>query len=392
MSVRSIKVTELSSIINEHVDDIDLSYFWLEGEIQNFRGSSKHYYFTLNDGNCSIKAIIWESSFRELGIEIKNGLKGLFYGKLNYYENKNELSFIIYKVKLENKLGNIYAKLEQNKRYCIKNGFFDKIPANIDNINRIGIITRYKSAAYNDLINCINNCYGTHVYIYDSGMQGIKSMEEIISGIRIFNKISNKLDLDCIIITRGGGSKEDLWVFNETKLVEAAFNSKLPIITGIGHEIDSSLIDLVADKSCITPTDIGNYICENKSLDNKLENFDYIEERMRNKLTTLYNLKITNINNAMNSIDTNKVISAVENKITNLEKYKRLIEKKLKDYYINKFSTLNYIKSDLDNILSNVLNVKLFRDNNLIIDPEELIKGKVYKLEFNKKVFKIKVV
>ena len=115
----------------------------------------------------SIKSIIWESTYSKLNINLNNGKKGLFYGKLNCYKLKNEVSFIIYKVKFEKEKGDIYSTLEKNRKICRQKGFFDKIPKNITNFNNIGLITRYNSAAYNDLVNSINNCYGINVFVYD---------------------------------------------------------------------------------------------------------------------------------------------------------------------------------------------------------------------------------
>ncbi len=391
MAIKKIKLAELADLLDNHVNNFKLNYFWLEGEIQNYRGSNKHYYFSLSDDQFSIKSIIWESTFEKLNINLKNGLKGLFYGKLNYYNNKNEISFIIYKIKLDNKLGDIYSKLESNKNLCKSRGYFSKIPKEISNINNIAIITRYNSAAYNDIVNSIDECYGIKLYIYDSGMQGIQSKDEIIYGINLFNKLAKKLKLDCIILTRGGGSKEDLWVFNEIDLVKTIYNSNLPVITAIGHEIDTSLVDFVADKHCITPTDVGRFIYSNKSLYDVIENLDNQRDAIQAKIKNLYNKKISRINLIIDGIDSNKILNAITIKINNLDKYKRLVEKKLKDFYINKLSTLNYIKNDLDNIISNKLNIKLFRDNTLILKPDLLIKGNTYNLEFNKKIFKIKV-
>ena len=102
------------------------------------------------------------------------------------------------------------------------------------------------------------------IYIYDCGMQGNKSVNEIDEAIRVLNKISKKINLDCIIITRGGGSIDDLWIFNDLILLKSIFYSVTPIFTGIGHNIDKSLSDKISDMSFITPTDIGRFI-ENKN-------------------------------------------------------------------------------------------------------------------------------
>ena len=126
MSNKVLKISDLSMILDDTIDYLDLNYFWLKGEIQNYRNTNKHLYFSLSEKEYSIKAIIWKSIYDELGIELSDGLKGEFYGKINYYKNKNEISFVIYKVKLDNDIGDIYQKLENYKNICKKRGYFDK--------------------------------------------------------------------------------------------------------------------------------------------------------------------------------------------------------------------------------------------------------------------------
>ena len=116
----------LANYIKNHIDLIGSEYIWIEGEIQNYRLSSRHQYFTLNEGNTSIKAIIWDSIYKSMNIKLKNGLFGKFYGKINYYKNKNEISVNIYKIDLEKEVGEIYRLYEENQLKCEELGYFTK--------------------------------------------------------------------------------------------------------------------------------------------------------------------------------------------------------------------------------------------------------------------------
>ena len=179
-------------------------------------------------------------------------------GKLNYYESKNDISFVIYSLDLEG-IGDMYNKLEATKKYCIENGFFEKEKKNRLTKSLL-IITRFDSAAYNDIIHTLEDCYNIKVYVQDSFMQGDNARKSIINNITLAERLSQKISIDAIVITRGGGSIDDLWVFNDRSIVEKLYKCKIPIITAIGHDIDTSLCDLVADKSFITPTEFAKYI------------------------------------------------------------------------------------------------------------------------------------
>ena len=389
---KHLSVGEISNYINNHIDILAAEYIWISGEIQNFRDSSKHKYFTLNDEQISIKAIIWQSIYDNINIQLRNGMLGKFYCKINYYKIKNEISVIIYKIKLDDKKGKIYRLYDQNLELCNKYGYFDKIKKIPNKFENIAIITRFNSAAYNDIIGILKECTFMKIYIYDCGMQGTKSVNEIDEAIRVLNKISKKINLDCIIITRGGGSIDDLWIFNDLILLKSIFYSVTPIFTGIGHNIDKSLSDKISDMSFITPTDIGRFI-ENKNSKKTVENNLKMSLSMTNdKLSYLLDNHIKFIKNMREELDPDLIIDKLNN-----DNY-RLISKKdtIKSYYYNMIKNrkleLDNLKKDIKNLVDKNNKIKLYSLNNKrIIDSNIIEQNKTYKLKINNKIFKIKV-
>ena len=170
-----IKINELTILLEKQIENLPLNVFWLIGEVQNLRDTGGHLYFNLFDNRLCINSIIWNKTKTDNNITLENGYKGKFLGKINLYKNKNTINFIIYKIELEG-IGNLYHELEITKQYCLKNKFFDKPKKNINNIDKALLITRYNSAAYNDILHSIKDCFNLKLYILDSSMQGNNSI------------------------------------------------------------------------------------------------------------------------------------------------------------------------------------------------------------------------
>tara|TARA_B100000963_G_C22631727_1_gene675251 strand:- start:2474 stop:3661 length:1188 start_codon:yes stop_codon:yes gene_type:complete len=387
-----LNVKYLSNFIKNHVDLLADRYIWIEGEIQNYRNSSRHQYFTLNEGDTSIKAIIWESIFKGMKIKLKNGLFGKFYAKINYYKNKNEISVNIYKVDLEKEVGEIYRLYEENKEKCEEKGYLDKIKNIPEKFKNIAIITRYESAAYNDIINVLKECLSMNIYVYDSGMQGDSSIGEITKALEVLNKVRNKLKLDCIIITRGGGSIDDLWIFNDWDIITSIYGSKVPIFTGIGHNIDHSLSDEISDKSFITPTDIGRYIessCSKKEFSSKLcTNRDMIQD----KIDILIQDRKDEIRKIVNKLTPEYLLRKFSDEHSELDRYRSDISKRIRDMIDLREKELENLQLSVKNIIDERNSIKLLTKSGAEIIEECKIKiNSRLQLIFNKKVFKIKV-
>ncbi len=387
-----LNVKYLTNFIKNHIDLIGSEYIWIEGEIQNYRNSTRHQYFTLNEGDTSIKAIIWESIFKGMKVKLKNGLYGKFYSKINYYKNKNEISINIYKIELEKDVGEIYRLYEENKEKCEELGYFNKIKTIPNQYKNVAIITRYESAAYNDIVNVLKECLSMNIYVYDSGMQGESSISEITQAIDVLNKVRKKLKLDCIIITRGGGSIDDLWIFNDWKIIKSIFESNVPIFTGIGHNIDHSLSDEISDKSFITPTDIGRYVESNWSKKEFLKKIETNKDMIEDKMNILLENKVNDIRKIVNYLTPEYLLKKFNDEQSNLKRYKHDINKRLKDILLSAENELENIHLNTKKLIDDRNSIKLFEKGIEILEETKIKKSSKLELKFNKKVFKIKII
>ena len=389
MEVFNVKY--ISNFIKNHIDLISTDYIWIEGEIQNYRYSNKHQYFSLNEENTSIKAIIWESTFRNMKIKLENGKKGKFLCKINYYQLKNDISVVIYKLELEKEIGEIYRLYEENIIKCKKLGYYEKKKVIPSQYKNVAIITRFESAAYNDIINVLKECCKINIYIYDSGMQGDRSIDDIKEAFTTLNKIRNKLNLDLIVITRGGGSIDDLWIFNDMDIVSSIYNSKVPVFTGIGHNIDHSLSDEISDKSFITPTDIGRYILCSYSKTDRLKILGTHKDMVKGKLDILINDRLKLLRDSIDSIQPDDIVEKLENKIFKLNRKRENIKNRMNELLESNLSRLKNIKLETKDIINSLNNISIFRGELNILESKDIKRGDIFTLNFNKKSFKIKI-
>lgn len=242
--------TYLKNLIekNEILQDV-----WVKGEISNFRHyNKKHMYFNLKDENSIINSAMFYRSNVNLEFKPKEGMKIVVRGHIGIYKKKGEYQIIVEEMQLAGK-GELYIKFLQLKEKLEKKGLFnEKLKKLIPKFpKKIGIITSPEGAAIRDIIKIIKRRYPlVKILIYPSFVQGDEAKYTLSRGIGVLNSF----DIDVIIIARGGGSFEDLWPFNEEIVAEEIFNSKIPIITGIGHEVDFTIADFVADKRAPTPS------------------------------------------------------------------------------------------------------------------------------------------
>ena len=250
-----LTVTALTKYIRYKFDnDVHLVSVLLEGEISNFKRHSRgHFYFTLKDQGAQISATMFASEARKVSFEPKDGMKVLVKGSVSVYEPQGTYSINI--VEMEEKgVGSLYLAYEKLKKELEDAGYFDllhkkpipKFP------KAIGVLTSPTGAAVRDCINTISRRYPmAKIYVYPTLVQGDDAKYSIVKNIELAN--SQNL-VDVLIVGRGGGSIEDLWAFNEKVVAMAIFNSKLPIISAVGHETDFTIADFVADVRAATPT------------------------------------------------------------------------------------------------------------------------------------------
>ena len=230
-----------------------LERVYLTGQVSNFRPRAGHQYFSLKDEKAVIKATMWARQFKELGFELEEGMKINVIGRIELYEPSGSYSIIIEKAEPDG-IGALAVQFEQLKAKLTKAGYFDdrhkqalpRFP------RRIGVVTSPSGAVIRDIITTVSRRFaGVDIVLFPTKVQGEGSAQEIVDNIR---KANQHKDLDVLIVGRGGGTIEDLWAFIEEAVVEAIFESRLPIISSVGHETDTTLSDFVADKRAATPT------------------------------------------------------------------------------------------------------------------------------------------
>lgn len=226
----------------------------VEGEISNFRQSQVgHAYFTLKDDFAQITAVLFKSTYISKKIQLKDGIKVIATGTISVYEQRGAYQLIVSKIE-EKGIGELQLAFERLKRKLYEEGFFDeahkkKIPPVP---RKIGIVTSPTGAAIRDILHVLNRRFSNlHIILNPTKVQGDEAASEIANAIEEFNAMKN---VDVIIIGRGGGSLEDLWCFNEEIVARAIYCSEIPIISAVGHEIDYTISDFVADLRAPTPS------------------------------------------------------------------------------------------------------------------------------------------
>lgn len=254
MKEKYITITQLTRYIKYKIDtDQNLNEVFIKGEISNFKAHSRgHYYFTLKDEGSRINAIMFASSTKSLKFIPQDGMKVLVTGKISVFEANGAYQIYVSDM-LEDGVGNLYIAYEQLKKKLEEEGLFDKSKKKeIPKIpNRVGVVTAPTGAAIKDIISTIKRRWPlTEVYLFPSLVQGELAKDDIVKQI----KKADTFNLDTLIVGRGGGSIEDLWPFNEEIVARAIYECNTPVISAVGHEIDFTIADFVADLRAPTPT------------------------------------------------------------------------------------------------------------------------------------------
>lgn len=341
-----LTITALTKYISYKFDhDTNLKNVLLEGEISNFKAnSSGHFYFTLKDENAQIQAIMFASAARNVNFRPIDGDKVYVKGDIKVYEATGRYQIYITSMNKQG-VGDLYLKFEQLKKELSEQGYF-----NIDHKRPIplypktvGVITSPTGAAVRDIIQTIKRRYPIcDVILYPCQVQGDTAHIDVVKQIKKAN--ADKL-CDVLIIGRGGGSLEDLWAFNEKDVALAIYDSEIPTISAVGHEIDYTISDFVADKRAVTPTQ-GAMLATPDIESLKAEINYYLDSYNKRIKQIFQNLEI-NLVNISTMLDSYKPTKALENK-----------EKELK----NKYQQLKYI---FERILINKENSFRVLDNTL---------------------------
>lgn len=249
-----LSVTTLTKYLKMKFDkDPYLERVYLTGQVSNFRKRPTHQYFSLKDDHAVIQATIWSGIYQKLGFDLEEGMKINVIGRVQVYEPSGSYSIIIEKAEPDG-VGALAIQFEQLKKKLTEEGLFqERFKQPLPQFaKRIGVVTSRSGAVIRDIITTVSRRFpGVGILLYPTKVQGDGAAEEIARNIARANQ---REDLDVLIIGRGGGSIEDLWAFNEEIVVRAIFESRLPIISSVGHETDVTLADFVADRRAATPT------------------------------------------------------------------------------------------------------------------------------------------
>lgn len=410
-----IKEYTVSEIVKDLKNTIEGKYFYikLKGEITGFKKHpSGHLYFSLKDDSAMINVVMFKSYAEFCNIDLQDGLEVILSGKLTIYKERSNYQLLAETAQISG-VGALLKIIEERKKKFEKEGLFNierkkpipKLPKSM------GLITAESGAAIHDILSRLKNRTPISIFLYSVLMQGKNSSKEIIEAINYFNSLSNDKQPQVLVITRGGGSVEDLMSFNDEDLVRAVANSKIPIISAIGHEIDWTLIDYASDLRLPTPTSVAEYLTISK--EQAYINLNYLIVRLYKivlknnikKAESLKNIffnflfnKTNRFNNTLNNIN------YIEIKLNNF--FKIIVQKyKNNKILLSKIDINKLIKNILIklNIRMNLYNLKLYnfekkypilKDNSgkVIKYKKELIENEEYTLNFVDGDVKIKII
>lgn len=399
MKIKTLTVTELNSYIKRTLDnDFILNNLYIKGEISNLKyHSSGHIYFSLKDSISKINCVMFRSNSIDLDFKLQEGMEVIASARCSIYPETGSLQLYISSLQKEG-IGELHIKFEKLKKKLQEEGYFDedhkkaipKMP------RRIGVVTSETGAVIRDIINVSRrrNSY-VDIVLYPAVVQGEKAYKTVIEGIKFFNA---QKSVDVIIIGRGGGSIEELWNFNEEELAKEIFNSKIPIISAVGHEVDFTISDFVSDYRASTPSqaaeiamplesdiikEIENYNKRIKEI--AFNKFNYEKERLFNykKILQLNNPEVT-LSNSYLEID--NIQDKMKKIINNRIEKEKLKLKSLNDI-LEAHNPINVLKKgytiieDNDkNIISSKKALKDFEEINIIFKDGN-VKGKIISIE-----------
>ena len=344
--------------INNNVDNLlntNFANLSIEGEISSINVSpSGHAYFTLKDDNCELSCVMFKSDYMRSMMELKPGDYIVSQGALSLYKPRGQFQFKVFQLKPKGK-GTFWENFEKLKIKLSAEGLFDlenkkKIPYYIKTIT---VITSLNGVVKDDIIKIIRSrCKYQKINLYPVSVQGETAASEIKSGIEFLNQ---KMDSDVIVIARGGGSVEDLWPFNDEELAREIYQSKIPIISAIGHETDFTIADFVSDKRASTPSDAAEMV----SIE-QLETLQYIDE-LKQQIQNIIEKHIKYSNETLSLLMNKKIMldpmesyKVIKNNISETEK---LLDLKLDKNLSSAINMISLLESNLKNMNPyNVLN------------------------------------
>lgn len=329
-------VSEFSHVIKKLVET-NFSYVRIRGEISrpSFPGSG-HVYFTLKDTDGTIAAIIWKYTLPRLSIKPEEGIEVICTGKVTTFAGQSKYQIIVESMEVAGE-GALLKMLEDRRKKLLKEGLFNQeFKKPIPYLPKIiGVITSPSGAVIRDILHRLSDRFPSHVYLWPVAVQGEGSAKQISNAIDKFNQFTDETTIkkpDLLIVARGGGSLEDLWSFNEEIVVRSVFKSSIPVISAVGHETDTTLIDFVSDLRAPTPSAAAE-----KAVPVRNELIARIDE-LNFRFKTSFNNKLNNNKDRLNSLIKllGKPDQIFDNKTQKLDFIYRDFENLFKDIFVEK--------------------------------------------------------
>lgn len=401
-----ISISDINKLIKYTIEaNQELRDVYIKGEVSNIKYHTRgHLYFSLKDETSKINAVMFNYKSSGMSFEPKDGDSVLVHGRISVYEATGSYQIYVDSMEMDG-LGNLYVLFEKLKKKLQEEGLFDQShKKKIRRVPRkIGVITASTGAAVRDIISTINKRFPmTEIYLFPTLVQGENAAKNIVKCISQANTYD---DIDTIILGRGGGSIEDLWAFNEEIVARAIYDSRIPIISGVGHEIDFTISDFVADLRAPTPTgaamlavpditEVKRYFRNafdrsNIAIMNKLNNCTQVIHKYKtnyilNNPKSLYEMKEQKLDN---------IIDRINNSIINkLDKSKSIMDRFKTNYILNNpLVLLDNSKNKIENfkIKINLLNPNnildkgysiVYKDSKIIKDVNDLNKDDEIKI------------
>ena len=392
-NIPEFSVSEITSLTKNILEE-NFERVRIRGEVSKIKENKGHLYFSLKDENFVLNAICWSSAVPLLQVFPEEGMEVVAEGKITTYAKSSISSYQIKvdQIELQGE-GALLKLIEQRKKKLQAEGYFNEehkkpIPF-IPDI--IGIITSPTGAVIMDIINRVKDRYPTHLLIYPISVQGNKSAGEIIQGIEFFNK---KINVDTIIIARGGGGVEDLISFNDENVVKAAFASKIPIISAIGHETDFTLLDFVADYRASTPTAAAEKAVPEKN--NLTEKIFALQKQLISGFNLFLKEKDKNIYQLVKSLNINNLKNLIREKKEKIKSFDKslvnLLKNKFKYFQLNLNSIFSRLNSlDTNRILKRGFSIVRDLNNNLVYKKDHANKNNDIVIELSDGKIKAKI-
>lgn len=367
--MRNDMVVSISSVIarikNVLTQTMDLDGIWIQGEISNLtKHRSGHYYFSLKDKSGEMNCVMFSSYVARLNFNVQEGMRVLVSGSINVYEQRGSLQLIIRQMKQDG-LGDLYLEFEKRKQDLLMAGYFDEshkkaMPEFIENI---GVITGASAAALQDVLSTIQRRWPMmKVHLYPSLVQGNLAPKSLIQALLKADKNHH----DALLIVRGGGSFEDLFCFNDVQLVKTIYSLNTYIVSGVGHEVDTTLCDLVCDHRSVTPTAAAQWV----TLDQYEVMTQILKDRelLRQNMSMILNHNKLKLDSYKNHPYLKDPKSFIIEKQLKLDGYNTQIEHALELELQKK----NVIKNYTQQMHLRMMNIVKVQENKLSMVPEKL--------------------